>query len=148
MNVMAKAHKMTKHALSLLADNVKYSYAQMFKVALKQAHKEFKVMQVTPKTRSIATTSLVKGYMTQHNAGPDVKFDVNKPMMLWEVLYAVTAEGEVYKRTVDTTKHGNSHFDCKGAVWEVCDIPADTIRNESQYEFIGTYHAPKQVKIS
>jgi hypothetical protein len=147
---MAQAHKATKAFLQNASDEIRaqFTYAWVFKANLVQAHKDYKAMQATPKTRSIETSKLVKGYMTQHNAGPDVKFDVNKPMMLWEVLYAVTAEGEVYKRIVDTTKHGNSHFDCKGAVWEVCDIPADTIRNEREYEYIGSYHAPKHVKIS
>lgn len=45
MNVMVQAHKATRKALAQLAENVVMTYAAMFKLALKQAHKEIKAMQ-------------------------------------------------------------------------------------------------------
>lgn len=55
MNVMAKAHQMVKALIAKLSPSARYvgQYAQMLKVALKQAHKEFKAMQNNPVQRMI-----------------------------------------------------------------------------------------------
>ncbi len=57
MNVMAQAHKMVKEAISKLSKEARYvgQYARMLKLALKEAHKEFKAMQ-NPIAAQIAKT--------------------------------------------------------------------------------------------
>ncbi|ANA49181.1 hypothetical protein PMW_56 [Pseudomonas phage phiPMW] len=45
MNVMAKAHKAAKTAKALGST---IAYRELFRVALKQAHKEYKAMQIDP----------------------------------------------------------------------------------------------------
>lgn len=47
MNVMTKAHQMVKALIAKLSPKARYvgQYAQMLKLALKEAHKEFKTMQ-------------------------------------------------------------------------------------------------------
>lgn len=59
MNVMAQAHKMVKTLIAKLSSGSRYKgqYATMLKLALKEAHKEFKAMQ-TQKTIKLAVVGI------------------------------------------------------------------------------------------
>ncbi|WCO81986.1 hypothetical protein vBPpSSYP_4 [Pseudomonas phage vB_PpS_SYP] len=59
MNVMTIAHKMTKAIIKHGSNDITGSYREIFKVCLKQAHKEYKAMQ-KPTTKTEAGQKAIR----------------------------------------------------------------------------------------